>query len=133
MFLQFGSGRQNEVPERCQVENHLGVDLIIVDIPENLPVPLVSNPPTVIPPWNSREKDYVYDIFYFASLYLQNDGALCIIYNNDQALATEILEEASATKFVLYKDWWGFNELGLTSPTNPGNLVISSFPFLQFT
>ena len=125
-FLKFGAGRQNEVPDRCKQENHLGVDLIIADIPENLPVPSVSDPPTSIPPWNSRYADYVYDIFHFADEYLQKDGAVCIIYNNDHKLAKDIEDEAKAGHFVLYKDWWGFNVLGLTSPTNPDNLVISS-------
>ena len=129
-FFKFGAGRENEVPDRCKQEDHLGVDLIIADIPENLPVPSVSVPPTSIPPWNSRYKDYLYDIFHFADEFLQKDGAICLIYNTDQKLAKDIEEEAANGGYVLFKDWWGVNVLGLTSPTNPENLVISlNIPF----
>ena len=108
--------------------------MIIADIPENLPVPSVSVPPTSIPPWNSRYKDYLYDIFHFADEFLQKDGAICLIYNTDQKLAKDIEEEAANGGYVLFKDWWGVNVLGLTSPTNPENLVLFlNMPFSSLT
>jgi hypothetical protein len=35
-----------------------GVDLMIMDIQEGLPVPMVSSPSTSIPDWNSEDKNY---------------------------------------------------------------------------
>jgi hypothetical protein len=34
-----------------------GVDLMIVDVVEGLPVPMVSSPPTSVPEWNSEDKN----------------------------------------------------------------------------
>ena len=98
--------------------------MIIADISENVSVPSVSNLFNIIPPWNSQDAEYVLNIFKFASLYLQNDGALCLILNNDQKLAAEIFNQANAFDYVLHKDYWGINELGLASPTNPGSKII---------
>jgi hypothetical protein len=100
-----GEGRQTQVPERCENEKHFGIDLIIADILENLPVPSVSNPPSVVPHWNSRDPEYVVFIFEFASHYLQNDGALLLIHNNDRKLTTDIFDQAETYDFVMHKDW----------------------------
>jgi hypothetical protein len=35
-----------------------GVDLMIVDILEGLPVSMVSSPPTSVPEWNSTDKNF---------------------------------------------------------------------------
>jgi hypothetical protein len=32
---------------------------MIVDIPEGLPVPMVSSPPTSVPEWNSNNKSFL--------------------------------------------------------------------------
>jgi len=37
--------------------------LLIVEVPSNLPVPLVSIPPTIIPSWNCHIDNYVCGIF----------------------------------------------------------------------
>ena len=120
-----GEGRQTQVPERCKIEKHFGIDLIIADIPENLPVPSVSNPPSVVPPWNSRDPEYVVSIFEFASHYLQNDGALLLIHNNDRKLTADIFDQAETYDFVMHKDWWGINDLELASPTDPDSKVFT--------
>jgi hypothetical protein len=45
-----------------------GVDLMIVDIPKGLPVPMVSSPPTSIPGWNSVVKNFLPMVFDFQRL-----------------------------------------------------------------
>ena len=120
-----GVSRQTQVPERCENEKHFRIDLIIADIPENLPVPSVSNPPSVVPPWNSRDPEYVVSIFEFASHYLQNDGALLLIHNNDRKLTADIFDQAETYDFVMHKDWWGINDLELASPTDPDSKVFT--------
>jgi hypothetical protein len=41
--------------------------LFIVKVPSDLPIPLVSIPPTIVPSWNYHIDNYVYDIFGFAN------------------------------------------------------------------
>jgi len=120
-----GEGRQTQVPERCENEKHFGIDLIIADIPENLPVPSISNPSSVVPPWNSRDPEYVVSIFGFTSHYLQNDGALLLIHNNDRKLTSDIFDQAETYDFVMHKDWWGINDLELAFPTDPDSKVFT--------
>jgi hypothetical protein len=44
-----------------------GVDLMIVDIPEGLPIPMVSSPPTSVLEWNSEDKNFLPLVFDFGS------------------------------------------------------------------
>jgi hypothetical protein len=44
-----------------------GVDLMIVDILEGLPVPMVSSPPTSVPEWNSNDKNFLAMVFDIGS------------------------------------------------------------------
>ena len=104
-------------------EKHSGIDLIIADIPENLPVPTVSNPSSTVPSWNSRESGYVESIFEFARMYLQNNGALLLFHCDDRDLFTEVFDLADSYDFVMAKDWWGINELSLASPRDPKSTV----------
>jgi hypothetical protein len=120
-----GEGRQIQVPEWCENEKHFGIDLIIADILENLPVLSASNPPSVVPPWNSQDPEYVVSIFEFSSYYLQNDGVLLLIHNNDQKLTADIFDQAETYDFVMHKDWWGINDLELASPTDPDSKVFT--------
>ena len=56
------------------------VDLMIVDMPEGLPVLGISIPSTSIPQWNFEPKDWLQPIFDFADQHLQDDGAIIIMY-----------------------------------------------------
>ena len=110
----------------CLKERHTGVDLIIADIPENLTVPFVTDPtdPNAIPPWNVRETGYVESILEFASIYLQRDGAVLLFHCEDPDLVHEVFENALTYEFILYKDWWGINELPLQSPKHGSRKVL---------
>lgn len=122
-MFKVGGGRQTQVSVNCMNEKHSGIDLIIADIPENLPVPTVSNPSIAVPPWNSREPGYVESIFEFARMYLQNDGALLLFHCDDRDLFTEVFDLADSYDFVMAKDWWGINDLNLASPRDPKSTV----------
>ena len=100
--------------------------MIIADIPENLPVPTISTPSSSIPPWNARHTGYVETIFEFASDFLQNDGALLLFLCDDRHLISDIFEQAHTYDFVLHKDWWGINDLGLASPKDSNSTVIKT-------
>lgn len=110
--------------ERCK---HSGFDLVIADIPENLPIPGISLTNDVIPPWNVRPEKYVDTIFEFADNYLHDHAALLLFHANDRELQLEIEDCAVTYDFKLLFDWWALNELPLASPRDPTTTVIASF------
>jgi hypothetical protein len=95
------------------------VDLMIVDMPEGLPVPGISIPASSVPQWNHEPRELLQPIFDFADQHLQDDGALIIIYPFRSATKSKILGYCKSYGFEVKKDWWGMNRLHLTSPTNP--------------
>lgn len=68
--------------------NHSGIDLIIADVPENLPVPLVSD--SMVPEWNKRSEGYFEYLFSFAAANLHDDAVLLVIHPNDPALLLDL-------------------------------------------
>jgi hypothetical protein len=55
-------------------------DLIIDDVHEDLPIPTVSDPADVVPPWNQSVESLLKAVFVFAEDYLQDDGAIIVIH-----------------------------------------------------
>ena len=113
---------------------HPFVDLIIADIPEGLPVPGVSDPPTSIPSWNIDTDNCLQPIFDFADNHLHDDGAVILFHPFRASTKGEIFGYCDAFEFEVRKEWWGTNKLHLTSPINP-TLTVSSLlghPLVQF-
>ncbi len=52
--------------------SHRGFDLLIADLPKELPVPLIS--PSSIPEWNKHDSDEIEAIFEFAFHFLHDDA-----------------------------------------------------------
>ena len=50
------------------VNAKLIVDLIIVDVPEGLPIPTISNPEDVVPLWNQNADSLLEAMFVFAEI-----------------------------------------------------------------
>ena len=121
IYLQVGFGRTRRVSSpQCK---HIGLDLIIADIPENLLVPGISAPFTSVPPWNMRPEGYVESIFEFGDAYLHDDAAILLFHCDDRALYSEVEEAAKQYNFRLCKDWWGINDIALASPKFPSSTV----------
>jgi hypothetical protein len=55
------------------------VDLIIVDIPKGLPIPIVSTPANVVPAWNQSVESFLEHMFVFAYDFFHDDGAIIVI------------------------------------------------------
>ncbi len=102
------------------------MDLIIADLPEGLPVPGISNPPSYVPAWNIESEDWFQTIFDFADHHLQDDGAIILFHPFRMSAKSNILGYCSTYGFAVRKEWWGMNKLHLTSPINP-NLTVSLF------
>jgi hypothetical protein len=86
---------------------------MIVDIPEGLPVPMVSSPPTSIPEWNSDDKNLLALLFDFGSSLVHDNGVLLFFHKDDLKLRADIRGFAKAYHFKILKEWTGINCLPL--------------------
>jgi hypothetical protein len=57
-----------------------GVDLMILDIPDDLPFPHLSSPTTDIPEWNKLRPKFLDNVFDFASFHLQDARAILLFF-----------------------------------------------------
>ena len=85
---------------------------------------------SAIPEWNRRQTFYLENLFTFADANLHDDGVLLLMHPDDPELLKDIYGWAFTFDYSLAKDWWGLNELHLTSPTDPTELVRNHHPRL---
>jgi hypothetical protein len=103
-----------------------GVDLMIVDVPEGLPVPIVSSPPTSVPVWNSADESFLPLMFDFGSSLVHDNGALLLFHKDDPKLRADIRGYAKAYHFSILKEWMGINRLPITNPRDASKIVSAS-------
>jgi hypothetical protein len=109
-----------------------GVDLMIVDIPEGLPVPMVSSPPTSILRWNSADPNFLPLVFDFGSSLIHDNGTLLPFHKDDLKFKADIRGFANAYHFKILKEWTRINRLPLTSTRDASKTVSGSSPFICF-
>ena len=108
---------------------HIGIDLLIADVLENLPVLVV--PSSAIPDWNRRSEDYFEVLFTFAAAHLHDDAVLLVIHPNDPTINNALRNWSFTLDFELVRDWWGLNGLHLVSLVDPQKTVwLLSIPHL---
>lgn len=91
-------------------------DLIVADIPDGLPVPNVSEPPSHVPTWNLLNEEKMIElIFEFALEYIHDDGAILLFHPENGKVKKFTLEHADTCGFRLLDSWMGVNELKLSS------------------
>jgi hypothetical protein len=102
-----------------------GVDLILFDCPENLPVPEISFPMHAIPPWNSDEEcEALNNVFLFAEKHLQDHGCLIVFHSRCGASKSNIAGLCLLYPTLVEKeDWLGMNRMHLTSPLDKTTTV----------
>jgi hypothetical protein len=103
-----------------------GVDLMIMDIPEGLPVPMVSSPASSVPEWNKRGDDFLQMVFDFASGLVHDNGVLLLFHPDDLQIRADIRGCMKAYHFSLFKEFMGVNRLQLTSAKNASKTVSES-------
>ena len=59
-----------------------GIEFMIVDIPKDLHIPVVSSPPTSIPKWTTRVKTFLPIVFDFGSS-LVHDNGVNLLFHKD--------------------------------------------------
>ena len=99
------------------------VDLVIFDVPKNLPVPGFI-PAGEVPHWNKlkirskgpskHELPWIHKVFEFASTWLQDDGAVLVFFPDSRFISNEILSWADWANFQEEGKWFVSNELPLT-------------------
>jgi hypothetical protein len=99
---------------------------MIVDIPEGLPVPMVSSSPTSIPEWNSDDKNLLALLFDFGSSLVHDNGVLLFFHKDDLKLRADIRGFAKAYHFKILKEWIGISCLPLTSARDASKTVSDS-------
>lgn len=115
------------------VDSDACLDLLIADVPDNLPVPRISNPSSTVPPWNVADvDDFVETLFAFAVQHLSDDGAILLFLPGSPSIRKDVLGWAEAYGYMQYKDWWGINELRFSSYRDPQRTVLTSFLVAKF-
>ena len=81
---------------------HIGINLLIADVPENLPIPVISS--SAIPDWNRRLEDYFEVFFTFATAHLYDDAVFLVIHPNDPAVNHALQNWSFTFDFELVRD-----------------------------
>jgi hypothetical protein len=100
--------------------------LIIVDILEGLPIPMVSSPPTSVPQWNSEDKNFLPILFDLGSSLVHDNGVLLLFHKNNLKLRASIRGFAKAYHFSIMKEWMEINRLLITSARDASKIVSDS-------
>jgi hypothetical protein len=100
-----------------------GVDLIILDIPENLPIPNLSCPATSVPSWNTLRRGFLDHVFDFASTHVQYCGAILLFFADDLDLKANLRGYMRIYNFILFQEWMGINRLCMTSSKDRSKTV----------
>jgi hypothetical protein len=103
------------------------LDLIIVNVPEALPIPTVLEPVDAVPPWNQSADSLLEATFVFPEDYLQDDSAMIVIHPFQVDAKSTILGYCVEYGFETRKEWLCMNRLHLYSPLNR-TLTVSSLP-----
>jgi hypothetical protein len=104
-------------------EKRTGIDLMIVDIPDDLPIPDLSSPPSFVPEWNKRKKGFLEVVFDFANSHLHDKGAMLLFFSDDLDVKADLKGLMSTYGFLAFKDWMGVNRLRMTSSRDRSKMV----------
>jgi hypothetical protein len=101
----------------------VGMDLMLVDIPEDLAILEVSNPDGSIPAWNKLALAFLDTIFDFTNIHIHNNGALLVIHADAVKIKTNLKCYLKAEHFKVFKEWMGINLLRLTCGREPSKTL----------
>lgn len=99
------------------------IDLVVADVPDGLPVPNISLQATEVPAWNLYTPQFLGPLLEFARKYIHDNGAVLMFHPENLLVRKTIVANAKQSGFVVYKDWWGINDLRLTSSFDPSKTV----------
>ena len=111
---------------------HRGFDLLIADLPEGLPVPHISFPPSVVPEWNKHNTTEIEAIFEFAFSFLHDNAFILLFISECKHVRQDVRTYSATYGFTLLKDWWGINGMKLCSDIDASTTVSTIILFNNF-
>ena len=87
----------------------------MADVPDGLYVPGVGLHQLEVPSWNTLTEEWAEPIFEVARSHLQDDGAIFLFHPDIPHVREQTDSFAEAYGFTCLHDWWGINEMLLTS------------------
>ena len=118
---------------KATTNSHKGVDLLLADVSKSLPILVISSSSSNVLAWNQWGEQYLEDVFSFTKFNLHDDCIPVLIHLDDPDLMKAIYDWAYTFHFNIAKDCWSLNELHLTLPTDPTQLVnVFSIPLPLF-
>ena len=81
---------------------HPRIDLVIVDAPEDLVVPVIS--PQSVPSWNKRKTNYFDQLFAFADCHLIDDGVVLLFHLKDRRIAKKFDSKINIYDFIIVRN-----------------------------
>jgi hypothetical protein len=100
-----------------------GVDLMILDIPEDLLVPHSSIPTTAVPDWNILRPKFLDNVLDFTLAHLQDAGTILLFHADDLNLRAMLRGFNNTYDFMVFKEGMGINQLQMTSAKDKSNTV----------
>jgi hypothetical protein len=110
----------------------VGEDLVIVDIPNNLFVPSISNADGEVPRWKLEKAGFLDQLFDFTSTHLQDDGAILLFHTGSRNLLKHLRGFQKVYRFKIHKEWMGVNWLRMTSAKDPSKTVSYFSPITMY-
>jgi len=107
--------------------------LLSAQVPSDLPILLVSIPPTIAPSWNHHIDNYVYGIFGFTNKYVEKNGTILIFHHDDLHILKEIKSFLEMNGYEIHFRWAIFNFLLWMNNEIKGKLVIPLLNFIYIT
>ena len=89
---------------------HKGLDLLVADIFENMPVPNIS---TDVPAWNKLHESYYECLSAFAKSNLYDHGVFVFAHCASVSVSRIIFDWTHTCDFYVAKDWFGMIDLDL--------------------
>jgi hypothetical protein len=118
---------QHKMDRLCsfnRVANYsVGVDLVIVDIPDNLSIANISNANGEVPRWNVEKVRFLDQLFDFTSTHLQDDSAILLFHTSSRDLLKHLRGFQKVYRFKIHKEWMFVNRLRMTSAKDPSKMV----------
>jgi hypothetical protein len=101
------------------------VQLVFVDIPRNLSIPLVSKNPNDIHAWNRKVDEYIVGLFDFAQMFLASNGVVFLFHPDGLRVLKEVKSYLESYGFQIWMKWVMVRSLPFMSSKDPSFKVPS--------
>ena len=100
-----------------------GIDLMILDIPNDLHVPHMSSPITDVFDWKKLHPKFLDNMFDFIASHLQDVGAILLFFSDDLKLKATLRGFNHTYGFIVFTEQMGINRLQMTSAKDKSTTI----------